>query len=82
MINSWKTKNGDKILIKDMTTEHIKNCIKALEEERITVGESVDIGYTCDSDGDGIMYEFIDHSEDYIKAFKDELARRNNYGRI
>ena len=77
MLKYWETKDGNKILIKDMTTNHIKNCIKALEEGKITVGKSLDIGYTLDGDGDGIIYDFIDCSQYYIKAFKEELTRRN-----
>lgn len=76
MIKCWKTKDGKEILIKDMTTNHIKNCIKALQEERIKVGETIDVGYTSGGDGDGIMYEYIDYSNDYIKAFSEELLRR------
>lgn len=72
----WTTKNGDKILIKDMTTQHIKNCIKAIEEERIQIGETIDLGYTGDGEGDGIIYDFIDHSKEYIEAFRNELKSR------
>lgn len=72
----WKTKNGEELYIKDMTTQHIKNCIKAIEEERIQIGEIIDLGYTGDGDGDGIIYDFIDYSQDYIQAFKNELENR------
>ena len=72
----WKTKNGEDISIKDMTTQHIKNCIKAIEEERIQIGETIDLGYTGDGCGDGIIYDFIDYSKDYIQAFKEELKNR------
>ena len=59
-----------------MTTQHIKNCIKAIEEERIQIGETIDLGYTGDGTGDGIIYDFIDYSKDYIQAFKEELKNR------
>lgn len=72
----WTTKNGDEIEVKDMTTQHIKNCIKAIKEERITIGEIVDVGYTCDGDGDGIIYDWLDNGDIYIKAFEEELKRR------
>lgn len=72
----WTTKNGAKIPIKDMTTDHIKNCIKALKEKRIVAGRRVNIDYTCDGDGDGVIYDFIDDSNDYIKEFEKELERR------
>lgn len=78
MINTWCTKNGEKILIKDMTTQHIKNCIKAIQEDRIQVGETIQLGYTLDGDGDGMIYDFIDYSKDYIQAFNEELKRRKN----
>lgn len=76
MIDMWKTKNGEKTYIKDMTTEHIKNCIKAIQEDRIQVGKSINIGYTGDGDGDGAIYEWYDMGNDYIKAFEEELKRR------
>lgn len=78
MLKYWITKNEEKILIKDMTTQHIKNCIKAIEENRISVGQTINLGYTGDGDGDGIIYDFIDYGEQYIKAFKNELERRSN----
>ncbi len=77
MITKWTTKNGDKIEIKDMTTQHIKNCIKAIKEERIVIGINIDIGYTGDGDGDGIIYEWLDDGDNYIRAFEEELKRRN-----
>lgn len=76
MIDMWETKNGEKIHIKDMTTEHIKNCIKAIQEDRIQVGKSINIGYTGDGDGDCAIYEWYDMGNDYIQAFEEELKRR------
>lgn len=78
MITTWKTKNEEEILIKNMTTEHIKNCIKAIKEDKIQIGETIQLGYTGDGEGDGIIYDFIDYSKDYIKAFNEELNRRKN----
>lgn len=75
---TWKTKDGKILNIKDMTTEHIKNCIKAIEEERIEVGEWIPLGYTCDGDGDGTEYEYLDYSYEYIRAFKEELKKRGD----
>jgi len=74
----WKTKEGKELNIKDMTTQHIKNCIKAIQEDRIQVGESIDVGYTGDGDGDGIVYQWIDYGKDYIKAFEEELKNRGD----
>ena len=75
-IEYWETKTGEKIKIKDMTTQHIKNCIKAIQEERISIGETIDLGYTGDGCGDGIIYDFIDYGNDYINAFENELKER------
>lgn len=74
----WRTKDGREIQIKDMTTQHIKNCIKALKEDKIKVGITTDVGYTCDGDGDGIIYDFIDYRKEYIEEFENELKRRND----
>lgn len=77
----WTTKNGDEIEVRDMTTQHIKNCIKAIKEKRIVIGKNVDVGYTCDGDGDGIIYDWLDNGDIYIKAFEEELKRRNEWGK-
>ena len=76
MINKWVTKYGEELLIKDMETSHILNCIKAIQDGRIQIGETINLGYTADGDGDGIMYDYIDHSENYIEAFENELKSR------
>ena len=44
----WKTKNGKKIKVTDMTTEHICNCIKCIEKGRIVF--LVSLGYEVDND--------------------------------
>lgn len=46
MITKWKTREGQEIVIKKMTTEHIKNCIEAIKQKRIILGRSVDAGYS------------------------------------
>lgn len=74
----WRTKDGKEIQIKNMTTQHIKNCIKALKDDKIQVGKTIDIGYTCDGDGDGRIYDFIDCRKEYIEEFENELKRRND----
>lgn len=74
----WKTKDGKEILIKDMTTEHIKNCIRAIKEDRIKIGAKIFIGYTQDGDGDGQVYDLIDYSKEYIKIFEEELRSRDD----
>lgn len=72
----WTMKNGKKIDIKNMTVEHIKNCIKAIEEKKIRVVQVVDLGYTGDGAGDGVIYDYIDKSGLYIEEFKKELKKR------
>lgn len=74
----WETKEGKEINIKDMTTQHIKNCIKAIKEDRIQVGENIGVGYTGDGDGDGIIYQWVDYGKDYIRAFEEELKNRGD----
>lgn len=81
---TWTTKYGEEIEIKDMETDHIKNCIRLLENGHMMT-ECIDIGYTCDGDGDGIIYCNVPNEKltnDYLKAFKKELERRekNNDG--
>ena len=39
----WRMINGETIKIRDMKTEHIKNSIKALEEDRIQINEPENI---------------------------------------
>lgn len=79
--NVWTTKDGQKIKVSDMTTQHIKNVLKCIEEERINFGEMVDIGYTADGEGDGRIYEYIadtDKEKYWIDTFNKELKRREN----
>ena len=45
----WKTKDGKILDVKDMTTDHIKNCLKMLEDKL-----DEDPGYFADmNDSDG-----------------------------
>ena len=76
MINKWVAKYSEELLIKDMETSHILNCIKEIQDDRIQIGKTINLGYTANEDGDGIMYDYIDYSEDCIKAFENELRRR------
>ncbi len=75
-IIKWVTKNGEELLIKDMETSHIINCIKAIRDGRIQIGETINLGYTADGEGDGVMYDYIDYKKDYIEAFQEELEKR------
>ena len=69
----WKTKNGDKIKIKDMTTQHIKNTIKAIEEGRINF--LINLGWAEDNDFQ-IIDEDTERKEYWLDVFYDELKKR------
>ena len=69
----WITKNGEKIAVKDMSTQHILNCIKAIKEEKIIFVTNT--GYAPDNDY--IEYEENDLGrERWIKTFENELKKR------
>jgi hypothetical protein len=58
----WKTKDGRILDVKDMTTDHIKNCLKMLETKL-----DEDPGFnSCDSDSDGAYWCSV--SEDRINS--------------
>ena len=69
----WTTKDGKKIKVKDMTTEHIKNTIKCIEDGRIHF--TINLGWAEDND-----YQIIDEDvwtrDNWIKIFKEELENR------
>ena len=73
MEKTWITKNGEKMLVKDMSNQHILNCIKAIEEEKIIFITKT--GYAPDND-------YIEYDEDFIgkerwiKIFKEVLKKR------
>ena len=69
----WKTKNGDKIKIKDMTTQHIKNTIKAIEEGRINF--LINLGWAEDNDFQ-IIDEDTERKKYWLDVFYDELKKR------
>ena len=75
MENIWTCKNGKKINVKDMTTEHIENCINALEEGRINF--IINLGYLEDNDCQ-IFEEDEEKKNRWIKIFKEELIEREN----
>lgn len=69
----WITRNGEKIAIKDMSTQHILNCLNAIEEGKIIFVSNN--GYAPDNDY--IEYEENDlGKEHWIKTFKNELKKR------
>ena len=61
-----------------MSSQHIRNCIKGIEKNKIQVGRIIDIGYTADGDGDGIIYDTISLKKYYLQVFKNELRKRQN----
>lgn len=73
MENIWTTQNGTKINVKDMTTKHILNTLKCIEEERIQF--IINIGWSQDNDYQEYD-ENIGEKERWIKIFEEELERR------
>lgn len=73
MNNVWTTQNGTKINVKDMTTKHILNTLKCIEEGRIVF--LIDLGYLEDNDCK-IIDENDIKKERWIKIFNEELERR------
>lgn len=73
MEHTWTTQNGNKIKVKDMTTTHILNTIKCIEDERINF--IINMGWAEDNDYQ--MYdEDTEEKERWIKIFNKELERR------
>lgn len=74
----WKTQNGTNIKVKDMTTKHILNTLKCIEDGRIRF--TINLGWFEDND-----FQIIDENdiakERWIKIFNDELERRNEYAK-
>lgn len=73
MENIWTTQNGVRIKVKDMTTQHILNTLKCIEERRIVF--LIDLGYLEDNDCKIIDENDIE-KERWIKIFNEELERR------
>lgn len=83
----WVTKDGRHLRIREMSTEHIKNCIGMLRRyhakrlhDMMTVSAMVtgDIARQSIDDGLADIAEngFEDAAEEYITAFEEELRRR------
>ena len=84
----WKTKSGIKLKIKDMTTQHIKNCIALLNRYDahcfhnaysfldILQGDmAIDTmeNNIASAEEDGYMSE---EAQEYIESFENELKKR------
>lgn len=74
MENIWKTQNGNKIKVKDMTTSHILNTLKCIEDGRIKF--MINLGWLEDNDFEIIEEDDI-RKERWIRIFNEELERRN-----
>lgn len=69
----WTTKNGEEIRVKDMTTTHILNTLKCIEDGRIRF--TINLGWFEDNDFQ-IIDEDTEKKEKWIKIFEKELEER------
>lgn len=87
--NTWTMKDGQKILIKDMETSHIKNTIKMLKERTLpNLQEQIEmycIVPCYENDADGLNPNYYNKlinaeiaCEEYIKVLNKELLKREN----
>lgn len=69
-MKTWTTRDGKELHIKNMSKNHLENCIKYLEENPISYG-----CYGVDADD---MFFDVDEklTNRYIRAFKKELKNR------
>lgn len=73
----WKTKKGEKLLIRDMETSHIENCIQMLEK-KIKEGRTMVI-HAGGHDADDMYYDeedITEEIEEQILNFKIEILWR------
>lgn len=82
MINTWETKSGQIILIKDMTTSHIKHCINMLETKTLPYYNAlIDMYMVYDGHDDcGIDLMCVSSARksalEHLKALRNELKQR------
>ena len=72
----WTTTNGIKLKIKDMSTSHIKNCVKMLKKDEGPPG-----GIWANK----IWADEVDHSdetEEYLDVFEAELEKRKEVEKL
>lgn len=69
----WTTKNGEKIKVSDMTTQHIQNTIRCLEDGKIVF--LINLGWLEDNDCQVIDEDDLE-KVNWIKRFKEELIKR------
>ncbi len=73
MEHIWTTQNGTKINVKDMTTQHILNTLKCIEDGRIQF--VINMGWAQDNDYQEFD-ENIEEKERWIRIFNEELESR------
>lgn len=73
MENIWTTQYGTKINVKDMTTKHILNTLKCIEDGRIQF--IINMGWATDNDYQEFD-EDVELRDHWIKIFEEELERR------
>jgi len=76
----WETKEGEELVIKDMETYHIENCIKFLER-KIKNGETIRIYGGMDWFDSVPWYDeedITDELKNYIRTFKHVLKTRKD----
>lgn len=83
----WETKDHRIIKISNMDTSHIRNTINYLKRHRDFYDEEYFVGWTCDGDGDGQIYDYVDNFElvdKKIEELKEELNKRKDakYGMV
>ena len=73
MNDYWTIRTGEEIAIKNMTTSHIKNCMRFLERNEYGLLRVVgDVSYGYDPFAD---LEFLPMDEEY-KRMRNELIKR------
>jgi hypothetical protein len=87
----WTTKDGRKIAIKDMTTEHIQNTINLLKRNGFISVDTFNL-YLSTPGPQGEMAQYYFDQEldevlsspttEYLDLFEEELQRRESNGRI
>ena len=79
-LSKWTTQDGNEILVKDMTNDHIANCIRYLEKRLKSGNTTIIIGEPPDwGDPDGGWWDYEDITprlKKWIKIFKTEQKRR------
>lgn len=69
----WTTRDGTNIKVENMSTQHIKNTLRCIENGKISF--TINLGYFEDNDFQVIEEDDIT-KEKWIKIFNNELKRR------